>query len=572
MSDRITTIRSSEGIAAIHDRWLDFEPGDANADPAVLRVLLDTREDVDRPHVVVAETAAGGAILAGRIEHTTLAVRLGYLSLYAPRVRALTVAQGGAIGDAAALGAALDAAREALRDGDADVLRLRALPVGSAAHRLAKARGTWATRGRTAKPAPRWRLRLPESLDEILALHSKKARGNELRSARKLEEAFEGRLSFDVYRDPSDLPTVLRECAEVSEKTYQRALGAGFAPGEEERRLLELAAARGWLRAYVLTAGDEPRAFWIGNVYGGVFYSGPTGYDPALSHLRPGAYLALRMLDDLCRDPNVDEVDWGPGDGGYKRFFSTHGWLEEDVLLFAPTLRGVRLNLTRSALLATAAATRALAERVPALGGVKRRWRDRLAGRGGAPPRRQPRRPLRLPGGARLAALAALLPAVLLGAVLASAALDRPATTLHGEITVNAPRSVVWRLLTEFEDYDTWNPYITRADGSARTGGEVDLLLAHGETAVSVECDVITVKHLRKLYWRCRDHAMPGLLDREHVFRLLPVAPDGKQVRIVYDGRWEGVLVPLTQLGHRKAGYGRMILALKQRAEQLVEG
>lgn len=180
---------------------------------------------------------------------------------------------------------------------------------------------------------------------------------------------------------------------------------------------------------------------------------------------------------------------------------------------------------------------------------------------GGTPERRRP---------ARLGVLSALLAAVLAGMLLASAALDRPATTLHDEMVVNAPRPLVWKLLTEFEDYDTWNPYITAAHGAARTGQELDLHLApHGETAADVECDVIAVKHLRKLYWRCRDHALPGLLDREHVFRLLPMGRDGERVRLVYDGRWEGVLVPFTELGNRKAGYLEMIFALKEKAESL---
>jgi hypothetical protein len=53
------------------------------------------------------------------------------------------------------------------------------------------------------------------------------------------------------------------------------------------------------------------------------------------------------------------------------------------------------------------------------------------------------------------------------------------------------------------------------------------------------------------------------------VFRLLPVSPSGDRVRVVYDGRWEGVLVPFTELANRKAGYIEMILALKKRAEAL---
>ena len=168
----------------------------------------------------------------------------------------------------------------------------------------------------------------------------------------------------------------------------------------------------------------------------------------------------------------------------------------------------------------------------------------------------------------RVRARPRLLFALLLGSVLAAAAFDRPATTVHEESIVYAPRHVVWQLLTEFDAYESWNPYITSAHGAARAGTEIDLRLElHGETAEEVECDVITVKHLRKLYWRCRDYATPGLLDREHVFRLLPIAPDRDAVRLVYDGRWEGILVPFLELGERQAGYVEMIAALKQRAE-----
>lgn len=565
MNERVTTIRSSEGIAALHNLWLDLGPRDANADPAVVRTLLHARDDVVRPHVVVAETAGERALLVARIEHTRLPVRLGYHTIYAPQVRVLNVVQGGALGDeGSALAAAFDEAHGALRQSEADVLRLRAVRVGSPLHRHATERASRWTRGRAWPATPRWRLNLPATLDEILELQSARTRGNHRRYARRLDERFGDRLSFDVYRDATDLPQLLLDCETVAAKTYQRALGAGFAVGSADRRLIELGAEKGWLRGYVLSIDREPRAFWLGNAYDRVFFTGPTGYDPALADLRLGTSVLMRMLEDLCGDPDVDEVDWGLGDGEYKRHFATHGWLEEDLLVFAPTFRGVRINLTRTTLLGATGAARRVAERVPALQGVKRRWRGRLAAEPHAPRR------LPLPRVARVAALAALLPVILLGSVLASAALDRPATTVHDEMIVSAPRPVVWKLLTEFEDYEAWNPYITAVSGTARAGSDLDMRVApYGETAARIDCDVITVKYLRKLYWRCRDYAMPGLLDREHTFRLLPVAPDGKQVRIVYDGRWEGVLVPFTELANRKAGYLSMIFALKRRAEAL---
>ena len=166
----------------------------------------------------------------------------------------------------------------------------------------------------------------------------------------------------------------------------------------------------------------------------------------------------------------------------------------------------------------------------------------------------------------RLLFVLGLVLAMLAVLIVVATALDRPATTVHEETIVNAPRRLVWQLLTDFDGYQSWNPYVTRANGEARTGEQLALRLdPEHEEAQDVVCDVITVKEVRKLYWRCRNHDVPGVLDREHTFRLLPI--DADRIRLVYDGRWEGVLVPFVDLDDRKSGYRRMILALKERAE-----
>jgi hypothetical protein len=166
--------------------------------------------------------------------------------------------------------------------------------------------------------------------------------------------------------------------------------------------------------------------------------------------------------------------------------------------------------------------------------------------------------------GILLVAVAAL--GLLAAAFVASIALDRPATSVHEEVVVTAPRELVWRLLTDFDGYETWNPYITSASGEARQGERITLRLEpQHDGPQTVECDVINVKELRKLYWRCRDY-VPGLLDREHTFRLLPLGDD--RVKLVYDGRWEGIFVPFADLDDRKGGYRGMAHALKLRAER----
>jgi len=174
---------------------------------------------------------------------------------------------------------------------------------------------------------------------------------------------------------------------------------------------------------------------------------------------------------------------------------------------------------------------------------------------------------VRLIRGALIAAAVVLATAGL--AVAGATALDRPATQEHDEVVSDAPRRVLWRLLTDFEHYADWNPYITEASGTATEGAKIRLTLdPRNADPYEVTCDVITVHPPRKLYWRCRDH-LPGWLDREHTFRLIPMGPG--RIRIVYHGRWEGMLVPFADLDDRKRGYERMVEALAKQALRATE-
>jgi uncharacterized protein YndB with AHSA1/START domain len=165
-----------------------------------------------------------------------------------------------------------------------------------------------------------------------------------------------------------------------------------------------------------------------------------------------------------------------------------------------------------------------------------------------------------------IAALVVVL-ALFAAAAAASAVLDQPATNAHRQVVVEAPRALVWKLLTDFDGYSEWNPYITRAEGEARVGATVRLRLElHQGEPEEFQCEVQDVKPQRKLRWRCRKYGLPGLLDREHAFRVLPI--DGRRVWLVYDGRLEGLFQPFTDLGDLKRGYRRMTDALKEHAER----
>jgi CelD/BcsL family acetyltransferase involved in cellulose biosynthesis len=226
-----------------------------------------------------------------------------------------------------------------------------------------------------------WRSALPGTLEEFLAPRKKKVRWQARKDLASLGETYGDTLEVRVFRRPSELHRLFRDSEVVHRKTYQSALGVGFSTGDLHRRLTELAMARGWFRGYVLYLRDRPAAFWHGNAFGGVFGIGATGFDPAYTEDRPGTYLLMKVIEDLCADPAVQTLDFGFGDADYKRHFGDESWVEEDVVVFEPRARPVALNLAGTALQGTTAAARAALEKVGGLARLRQRRRAQAGSR-----------------------------------------------------------------------------------------------------------------------------------------------------------------------------------------------
>jgi hypothetical protein len=146
--------------------------------------------------------------------------------------------------------------------------------------------------------------------------------------------------------------------------------------------------------------------------------------------------------------------------------------------------------------------------------------------------------------------------------VVASAALDEPSKSYRDAVVVDAPRGAIWALLTEFERYDEWNPYITSGTGAARPGGLTDLVFSTDEDNVR-EAAMLIVRPQRKLEWETRVIG-PGILDREQIFRVLP-RDDGRW-DVVQEVRLEGVLAPFTDFDADRRGLVAMLEAISELA------
>jgi CelD/BcsL family acetyltransferase involved in cellulose biosynthesis len=131
------------------------------------------------------------------------------------------------------------------------------------------------------------------------------------------------------------------------------------------------------LRVQLFKIDDRIHGFWFGFVYGGVFHSSETGYDPEMRDLEVGTLMFLKLADSLIAD-GVRRVDFGIGDADYKKRFGDRSWRETSAWLFAPTAKGLSLVALLAVTSSIDRAARSLAARSGLTARLKRHWRGRL--------------------------------------------------------------------------------------------------------------------------------------------------------------------------------------------------
>jgi hypothetical protein len=139
---------------------------------------------------------------------------------------------------------------------------------------------------------------------------------------------------------------------------------------------------------------------------------------------------------------------------------------------------------------------------------------------------------------------------------------------LRTQIDIDATAEKVWQVLTDFDAYPQWNPFMTRASGTPERGERLTIRMQpEGGRAMTFRPTVREAVPQRRLRWL--GHLLvPGIFDGEHSFTIEPL--DGGGVRLVQQEDFRGVLVPLLarSLDRRTLpAFERMNQALKQRAE-----
>ncbi len=140
---------------------------------------------------------------------------------------------------------------------------------------------------------------------------------------------------------------------------------------------------------------------------------------------------------------------------------------------------------------------------------------------------------------------------------------------LRTEIEISAGPEKVWKILTNFEMYDQWNPFIRRITGQAKEGSKIEIHIERpGGKSRKYGPTVTKVEHGRELRWLGKS-SLPGILSGEHIFIIEKLQPE----RVLFINRevFDGLLASLFGKSldtDVKKGLEEMNKALKERAER----
>ena len=115
---------------------------------------------------------------------------------------------------------------------------------------------------------------------------------------------------------------------------------------------------------------------------------------------------------------------------------------------------------------------------------------------------------------------------------------------IYTQIEIKSSPGVVWRILTDFANYPSWNPFIPKAEGELREGAWLRIKIRPPDRkAQDYRVKILKIEEAKEFRWLGHFH-MPGLIDGEHLFEINPAGEN--TVQFVQREYFRGILVPLT--------------------------
>jgi hypothetical protein len=137
---------------------------------------------------------------------------------------------------------------------------------------------------------------------------------------------------------------------------------------------------------------------------------------------------------------------------------------------------------------------------------------------------------------------------------------------ISSEININRPPQEVWDILTDLDAFDSWNPFIVRAEGDVEPGAHLTITTKASGKTFTLHPKITKCQPGRSFGWTGRLAGVPGLFTGEHHHELRETAAG---TRYIQTENFTGVMVPFVgkAIIETEAAFDRMNEALKAHAE-----
>lgn len=135
------------------------------------------------------------------------------------------------------------------------------------------------------------------------------------------------------------------------------------------------------------------------------------------------------------------------------------------------------------------------------------------------------------------------------------------------EIIINSNPEKVWKVLTDFENHSTWNPFIINISGDKKVGAMLSTTVQVPDSKkMSFTPKVLNFEENKELRWLGKLF-FKGVFDGEHYFTLKEEG-NGK-TRFIHGEKFSGALIFLSglMLDKTKRGFDLMNKSLKNVCE-----
>lgn len=143
------------------------------------------------------------------------------------------------------------------------------------------------------------------------------------------------------------------------------------------------------------------------------------------------------------------------------------------------------------------------------------------------------------------------------------------AKTIQTEISISATPEKVWAVLTDFNAFPKWNPFIKSLTGDVKTGNKIEVRIEPpGAKGMTFKPKVLAFEKNRRFHWQ--GHLFfPGLFDGRHRFEL--VDNGNGTTTFIHAEDFKGILIPMLRKMldvNTRNGFEAMNAALKAEAEK----